>query len=243
LPENCFSFFDFDNTLYKGQSRYLILDFSTYIEKQGVFKSQELHYLHCLLTTYLEGRINRHDFAVQVVKSYYRGLTGCPEIEIAELARQYWDQLQTEAWFPYTHQLLNLVNKFTTTILISGSPLEVLHHVIKPLGIREIYASKGVIQNGVYSGSMEQEMATQSAKARSMRELSTKLSFNPTTSFAFGDSESDFPMLLAVDPINAFLLGAKESLKNKIMDNNWNLLDKDTEILEHVQARISNLFS
>jgi HAD superfamily phosphoserine phosphatase-like hydrolase len=243
LPENCFSFFDFDNTLYKGQSRYLILDFSTYLEAQGVFKSQELQHLRSLLTTYHEGRINRHDFAVQVVKSYYCGLTGCLEIEIAEHACLYWNHLQAEAWFPYTHQLLNLVNKFTTTILISGSPLEVLQHAIKPLGFREIYASKGVIHTGVYTGSMEQEMATQTAKARLMGELSTRLSFNPTTSFAFGDSESDFPMLQVVDPINAYLLGAKDDLKNEVMDKNWNLLEQDTKILEHVQARINTLYS
>ena len=90
---------------------------------------------------------------------------------------------------------------------------------------------------------MELEMATQASKTQKVFELSTNLDFNPQTSFAFGDSSSDFPLLQAVDPKNAYLLIANDHQKIEVVDKNWNLLDQDITLIEHVQDRIHTLFS
>lgn len=241
-PEASYSFFDFDNTIYKGQSCYLILDFSTYLEANGLFDPVEFNNLKSLFTSYHQDRINRHDFSVLVVKTYYRGLYNCSEEEINNQANQYWNDIQDDAWFPYTIPLLKLINTTTTSILVSGSPFEVLQVIYKSLGFKELHASKGIIQKGVYTGQTAQEMASYSAKSKLMLNLSNVLSFDPGTSFAFGDSESDFPLLMSVDPRNAYLLGANANRKPQGMEHNWNLLINENEILNSVNSRIRTLF-
>jgi len=242
MNDDSFSFFDFDNTIYEGQSRYFILDFTNFLEERRSFDFAELENIKSLFSSYYQGSINRHDFGVLVVESYYRGLLGRNEKEIFNHALDYWDRVQAKSWFSYTIPLLEMINKATTSILVSGSPFEILEIVKNTLGFKEIYASKGIIQNGIYTGHTAQEMATYSAKAKLMVELSDTFSFNPATSFAFGDSESDFPLLESVAPDNAYLFGASANLKKQVNDNNWNLLDQENEILDHVNLRIKTLF-
>ena len=243
IPKDSYSFFDFDNTIYKGRSCYLILDFSTYLEAIGLFDSVEFINLQSLFSSYYQGRINRHEFGVLVVESYYRGLSNLPKKEIITQARRYWVEIKDDAWFPYTIPLLKLINNTSTSILVSGSPIEVLQVIYKTLGFKKLYASKGIIQKGVYTGHTGQEMATYSAKSELMLGLSKTLSFDPGTSFAFGDSESDFPLLMSVDPRNAFLLGATANLKIQGMANSWNLPDNENEFLNKVNSRINTLFT
>lgn len=242
MNKDSYVFFDFDNTLYKGQSRYLILDITNYLFKRGSFNSIEFENINNLFSSYFQGIINRHDFGVRVVESYYRGLTGLYEKEILDITRDFWDRFQANSWFSYTIPLLKMINNSTIKILVSGSPVEVLEMIKKPLGFKEIYASKGTIKNGIYTGFTTKEMATSSAKSKLMLDLSHTIAFNPAKSFAFGDSESDFPLLEAVTPDNAYLFGASESLKRQVADRNWNLLDQEKEILDHVNSRINTLF-
>jgi len=242
MPEDSYSFFDFDNTIYKGQSRYLILDFANFLEERGSFDPTEFNYIKSLFSSYYQGSINRQSFGVLVVESYYRGLSGRNEKDIFDHALNYWDRIQTDAWFPYTIPLLKMINNTTTSILVSGSPFEILEIINKALGFKEIFASLGIIQNGIYTGHTKSEMATDTSKAKLMQELSDTLSFNPATSFAFGDSESDFPLLKSVDPKNAYLLGATSIMKRFGVDNSWNFLDQENEILKNVESRINTLF-
>jgi phosphoserine phosphatase len=218
------------------------MDFSTFLEKKGLFDPEEFSVLKTLFNSYYQGSINRHDFGVLVVESYYRGLSGQHENEILDESGKYWDHIREEAWFPYTLQLLNIVNTRTKSILVSGSPLEVLETMTKSLGFKEIYASKGVIHSGIYTGQTELEMATSIAKAGFVKNFADSIPVSPATSFAFGDSESDFPLLEFVDPQNAYLLGASPDLKKMIIDKNWNLLSQEKEILDHVNSRFRSLF-
>jgi HAD superfamily phosphoserine phosphatase-like hydrolase len=242
MPERSYSFFDFDNTLYKGQSRYLILDFAIYLEEMSCFDSAELKNIKSLFSSYDQGSINRHDFGVLVVESYYRGLSELEEKKIQDQAAFYWDNIYKDAWFPYTIPLLKIINTATTSILISGSPIEIIEIINNTLGFTEIYASKGVIQDGIYTGLTEKEMATCSAKSELMEVLSKTIAFDPATSFAFGDSESDYPLLESVSPKNAYLLGAITESRKPGKSFNWNFMEQEKEILMSVTSRINTLF-
>jgi phosphoserine phosphatase len=238
-----YSFFDFDNTLYKGQSRYLILDFSTYLEANNKFNKEDYLTIHTLFKTYFNGQIDRDQFAIQVVQTYYHGLSGHQISEIDEFAQDYWNNFNEDGWFPYTDPLLDLIKTFTIPILISGSPLEVLKLSEKLSGFKNIFASIGVVNSGVYTGDMELEMATEAAKKAMMTEFTKINKVDTQLSFAFGDSSSDFPMLNAVDPQNAYLLGANISLINEVRDKKWNHLGQDLRLISHVQKRINLLNS
>lgn len=238
MPENRYSFFDFDNTLYKGQSGYLIRDFSIYLESKRAFYTEQLSQILSLVTSYETGQITRHDFAVQIVEAYYLGLDGRTEHQIDIHAKYFWGSLTKEAWFSYTQPLLDLIKEFTIPILISGSPIEVLRHVSGKFGLYEVYASQGNIQKGEYHGGMHHELASQIAKKRLMADLVPNLKVDRGFSFAFGDSESDFPLLEAVDPQNAYLLCEDQQIKNKPGNQKWNYLKKNIKIVDHVRKRL-----
>lgn len=242
MPDGQYSFFDFDNTIYKGHSHYLILDFAIFLEGAGRFHPAELEKIRSLFSAYYDGRINRHEFGFQVVECYYHGIADIPEDIIRNSAHQFWKWMTGDAWFSYTIPLLKILGSVTAPILISGSPIEILEAIRKPLGFKDIFASKGIIQNGVYTGQTMEEIATSSAKERLMRVLAGRLSFNPSTSFAFGDSESDYPLLRSVDPANAYLIGPIQRNIKPEVDKHWNFLENEKELLDSVNSRIHRLF-
>jgi phosphoserine phosphatase len=229
------SFFDFDGTLYKGKSRYLILDFSTYLVTKDVIEPEALTQLSSLFDSYQDNKLNRNEFGVQVVQKYYQNIGGKPAIDISDHARFFWGMQPPEAWYNFTSPLLAFTGSFSSTILISGSPLEVLQYVQTALGFEKIFASKGSILDGIYTGKVEKEMATQTAKETMMREISINPGFDPSISFAFGDSESDFPLLQQVNPENAFLLGTNDFHGIAGLNENWNFLPHDMCILDRVK--------
>jgi HAD superfamily phosphoserine phosphatase-like hydrolase len=242
LHQYSYSLFDFDNTLYKGQTRYLILDFSSYLNANNIFNSIDFLRLHHSFNSYLEAQFDRTHFAIEIVQAYYHGLRGHQTKEIDDFALKYWNILNINGWFTYTDPLLDLIKKHTLPILISGSPLEVLKHSGKLSDFKSIYGSKGIVREGIYTGQMDFEMATEAAKTQMVAELVKSINIDPQFSFAFGDSVNDFPMLKAVNPKNAYLLGANDMLVKEISDKNWNCLEQDLKIIDHVQKRINLLY-
>lgn len=239
---NRYSFFDLDNTLYKGKTHYLILDFSTYLEANHQFDTQDENQLRCLNRSYIEGKINRDQFAIEVVKTYYHGLRGRRTSEIDKCAIDYLGDLTDQDWYPYTDPILELLKDVTAPILISGSPVEVIKHSKKLEGFQEIYGSKGSINSEVYTGEMEFELATEQSKAKLITGFNQLHAVDPRYSFAFGDSSSDFPLLSIVDPQNAYLLGAKGIELRKSGNDQWNYLDNDLKVFKHVRKRVEFLF-
>ena len=76
MKKNSYCFIDFDNTLYRGKNRYLILDFPVFLAAKGHFNNQSLKELGSLQSGYSRGKIERDEFAIRVVESYYQGLAG-----------------------------------------------------------------------------------------------------------------------------------------------------------------------
>lgn len=136
------------------------------------------------------------------------------------------------------------MKRFTTNILISGSPLELLRLVQKQFDFTELYATTGCIEQGVYTGDYrkEDERATAEAKERLIRALNKRLHFDPDTSFAFGDSESDIPLLEVVNPQNSFVLGAREELIRPAKTNGWTVLKYEDDVVSTVRARVLEVF-
>lgn len=242
-PKN-YCLFDFDNTLYRGRSHYLILDFPVFLEFRGLFKKQELQNLNELQNLYHQGLIDRQAFALRVIGAYYLGLAGQQASRIDLEAKQFWETTSQDVWFEYSFPLLDLMNRVTKTVLVSGSPWEVLRSVYRKLGVQEVYATQGVIENGKYTGQFREsdEMGTSLAKATLMQKMLEQSAFEPHTSFAFGDSESDFPLLNAVDPQNAYLIGTSEKLAAAAIGCGWNMIEPTSDLLAHVQSRLRQVF-
>jgi histidinol phosphatase-like enzyme len=90
---------------------------------------------------------------------------------------------------------------------------------------------------------LSEEKATYRAKDKLMSKLKHQLDFDPLTSFAFGDSESDLPLLQSVAYQNGYLVGESEKLAGSIVNRKWNIVNRDEKMfLNHVQSRLGQVF-
>jgi HAD superfamily phosphoserine phosphatase-like hydrolase len=244
MKKASFSFFDFDNTLYKGKNRYLILDFPEFLVVKSYFDRKELKKLQDLRTLYSNQGISRDEFTIRVIESYYKGLAGQSDDEISKQANIFWEMKPDDLWFSYTIPLLDLMKKHTIIILVSGSPLEILRLIYKKIGIEILYGTQGIIERGVYTGAFNpyQEMATYKAKSKFIIDISVSHQFNPDTSFAFGDSESDFPLLNAVDAHNSYLIGTDKNSLDRSINKHWNIVQRNDSLLISVKNRVAKVF-
>jgi phosphoserine phosphatase len=104
------------------------------------------------------------------------------------------------------------MSKYTKALIVSGAPLNPLHDVQEHFKFAELHATAGCIEEGVYTGRYNIELATSGAKNAFMKTLVSRIHVDPEKSFAFGDSESDIPLLEAVNPRNSFVFGEKEEI-------------------------------
>jgi HAD superfamily phosphoserine phosphatase-like hydrolase len=245
VNKNCVSFFDFDSTLYKGKKYYLIFDFPEFLYSLDLFNPREIPRLDALRNSYNEGFIDRNEFTVEVIDAYYTGLAGQSATKIKQAAQLFWETQFDQKWFPHTIPLLKLMKTKTTLILVSGSPIEVLRIIYKKLGFTHLYATQGYVRKGVYTGKYNKckEMATSEAKQRLVTSLMQSGTIDPKMSFAFGDSESDFPLFAAVHPQNVFLIGPNTETLTSVTSMEWNIYQYDDQIIDGVKDRIGKVFS
>lgn len=243
MPINL-SFFDLDNTLYKGNRRHVILDFPPYLTSKGLFHSNAGKTIDELSRSYEDGTLDRDTFTLSVIKYYYSGLRGFEEAIVDKFAQEFWDEYSGEAWFRYSTDLVRLLNQYTDTVLVTGSPLEIVHYVDRTLGVGQIHATSGIVADGVYTGKfhIRNELATAGAKARLVNKITSDANYDPTKSFAFGDSESDFPLLESVYCRNAFLLTEKKRFREYGMDMGWNTISHDHDVVGRVALRLMECF-
>jgi phosphoserine phosphatase len=76
-----------------------------------------------------------------------------------------------------------------------------------------------------------------------MHQFLQRMNIDTEKSFAFGDSESDIPLLQAVAPKNSFLIGGDVRSRESAEQNEWNLLDHNENILDRVKARVDDVFA
>ena len=244
MESKSYCFFDFDNTLYKGKNGYLILDFPEFLAVKGLFNCLDLKNLQDLQFLYKNKHMSRDDFAIKVLETYYKGLAGKEEKDIFMEAVNFFEIKYNEIWFPYSLPLIQLMNKYTTTILVSGSPYEILELICEKIDIKILFATRGIIDKGVYTGefNIDTEMATYDAKKKLMDKLSKLYQFNTDSSFAFGASESDFPLFDAVNFKNSYLIGENEGKLEREVNKDWNIVKRDKVSIEVINQRLSIVF-
>jgi phosphoserine phosphatase len=245
MPLTSLSLFDLDSTLYKGKKGYVIFDFPYFLYDRGRFSSRYIDELEDLMRRYKSGLLGRKEFALEVISVYYNGLKSQSTYEIEKEANQFWQEEPKNLWYPYTLELVTEMNIHTETILVSGSPFRVLQCMPIWDDFVAKYATSGEVSSDVYTGEAR-ELATQDAKKRLIQDLS----FDPDTSFAFGDSQSDTPLLEAVNPKNSFLFCSDEKslrehdgqLYEVAKSKGWQILRYSENVMNIVKARVKEIF-
>ncbi len=115
--------------------------------------------------------------------------------------------------------------------LVSTSPAEIVEPFAEILGITGAISSKACIdENGKFTGEME-FYAVGENKAVAMHEVAAERGLDLSESFAYSDSETDIPMLLAVG--HPFAVNPDRTLTKVAHEREWPILSFTHKVRAH----------
>jgi HAD superfamily hydrolase (TIGR01490 family) len=133
----------------------------------------------------------------EFLRKFYRRYDGAPVEEVAERAREAFNELVLPRAFP---QALRRVRDHRAAghkvVFLTGA----LDFTVAPLaGLADVVASARLRrEGGRYTGELEEVPYAGDARASYLRRLARRLGADLSASYAYGDSLSDLPMLETV---------------------------------------------
>ncbi len=243
-PNRSLAFFDVDGTLTEG---FTVFSFAQFLHGKGFFDLSCLRLMQQDRAIYQKserGEADYHEFAVNLVLHYAQGLAGQQVEQIQSFSPSFL-QAALEGQIPdygihgFARELVELLNPLVKTIAISGSPWESLSPLAAYLGLQELHTTLLGIEQGLYTGQVDRNLATSEAKRQLVGSYLLH-DVDRKTSFAFGDSVQDIPMLEVVD--NAFVLGENEALQDAARRRGWEVLSAEGDAVGRLKSRIASVF-
>ena len=243
-PKRSLAFFDIDGTLTDG---FTIFSFAEFLFNKGCFNTSSLDLMQQDKALYLRskrGEADYHEFAVKLVPHYAQGLKDQEAYYIQSLSPSFFEsalrnQVAGYRIHGFARLLVGMINPIATTIAISGSPRESLISLTAYLGFQELNSTLIEIQKGRYTGQVVRNLAVSESKKQLVTAYLTD-EVNLETSFAFGDSVQDVPILEVVG--NAFVMGENPELQNIGRQRGWFVATAGDDIVDVVKNMISLLF-
>jgi HAD superfamily hydrolase (TIGR01490 family) len=243
-PKRSLAFFDIDGTLTDG---FTILSFAEFLNKKGCFHPSYLSLLQQDRAAYQGSKRAEQDyyeFAVKLVDHYAQGLKDQQAERIQSLSYSFLEsalqnQLADYRIHGFAQALVKMINPIATTIAVSGSPREALFPLTAYLGFQELHSTLIEIAQGRYTGRVDKNLAIGESK-KQLVDSYLAGEINLETSFAFGDSVQDIPMLEVVG--NAFVMGGNPELQNIGGQRGWAVISARDDIVDIVKHRITLLF-
>ena len=119
--------------------------------------------------------------------------------------------------------------------LVSMSPAEIVEPFAELLGITGAISSRARIdEHGKFTGELE-FLARGENKAVAIKELALARGIDLAESFAYSDSETDIPMLMAVG--HAFAVNSDRQLAKTAHENQWPLLSFTHPVRAHDRSK------
>ena len=238
------AFFDIDGTLTDG---FTIFSFAEFLYQKGCFRLSCFDLMQEDKATYQgseRGEQDYHEFAVKLVEHYAQGLKDQQAEHIRSLSPSFLEsalqnQIADYRIHGFATMLVKMLNPIAATIAISGSPEESLLSLVGYLGFQELNSTLIGMEQGRYTGQVDRNLAIGESKRQLVGTYLVDR-VNLETSFAFGDSVQDVPILEAVG--NAFVLGGNPELQNIGRRRGWYVISAQDDIVGVVKNRITSLF-
>ncbi len=106
-------------------------------------------------------------------------------------------------------------------IIVSASAREVVEPIAELLGAEGVIATTMTVEDGRFTGGIA-FYAFGENKATAMRELAAERGYDLTRSYAYSDSITDIPMLLAVG--NGYAVNPDRAMRRAANENGWGIL-------------------
>jgi phosphoserine phosphatase len=243
-PDQSLALFDIDGTLTDG---FTIAAFAEFLSGKGCFNPACFELMQDDKATYQRSARTEqdyHEFAVHWVNHYAEGLKDQQAAHVESLSPSFLESALNgripDYKIPeYARSLLEMINPVATTIAVSGSPWESLLSLTAYLGFKQLNSTLVRIERGRYTGQVERNLAITESK-RQVVSACVIDGVDRKTSFAFGDSLQDVPMLEAVG--NAFVMGSNPELQEIGRQRGWFVASPQDDVVGVVKERINVLF-
>lgn len=243
-PKKSVALFDVDGTLTDG---YTIFSFAEFLGEKDLFLPSCLSLMRTDRAIYqgsARGESDYHEFVVKLVDHYAQGLKDQHADEVGSFSAEFLDAaLQNKIAGYRIHRfardLVQMLNPIAGTVAISGSPSESLSGLAAYLGFQEVFATRIEVEQGRFTGRVDHNLAIRESKGQWVSSYLAG-NFNLNTSFAFGDSVQDVPLLEAVG--SAFVVGGNEELRALARQRGWQVISAEDDVIGIVKTRIATLF-
>lgn len=182
---------DLDGTLYSGT---LGIDLLNELARQKLFQPKALEKALQILEAYVQGELGREDLAAHIYALYGEGIAGLTQEQVVQAAAASWERSKHRV-FPFVGELLStLSTRGYTTVLMTGSPTEIVSQFTRTYAFDHVYAAGFQLQEGRYTGKLLSSPAGAGRKRSMLQRLEKELEVDLSASLVLGDSENDFEM-------------------------------------------------
>jgi HAD superfamily hydrolase (TIGR01490 family) len=191
---------------------------------------------------YRDGLINRRDVLKAAYAQMLFRIGGANDQQMARI-RDYLAEL-CKGWRVdqvrqiVTETLLELIHPYVyaeaaalieehlaagrDVVLVSSSGDEIVRPIAELLGIKDVIATRMVVEDGRYTGEIE-FYAAGANKVSAIRQLAQERAYDLAESYAYSDSVSDAPLLASVGHPTA--VNADRSLRRLAAERGWPTLE------------------
>lgn len=217
------AFFDLDKTIIGTSAAFA---FNKVLRDEGLITRSDIFRLSYVQIGYMLNGADDEQME-KIRQSIARVSTGWDARQVEEIVSRTLDEHVEPFVYKRALQLLNAHREQGHTIVIlSASGETMVKHIAKMLNVEHFYATRMGIENGTYTGEIEFYCQGE-GKRQAMEEFATHNTINLADSFAYSDSITDLPMLMAVGKPTA--INPDRALKREATLNNWPTLTfKDT---------------
>lgn len=183
-----YALFDWDNTVRKG---YTLLSWVDYLTKKDIIDSELKKRLSAFDRDYRRGVITHDQYAVLACAEYARALEGIPVDVISRILAEYMSEDKKLLFHRVSRLFDMLYRSQVDTFIISGAPTVILNEYKDTFNIKEVFGFTEEAVSGRFTGNVLCNYGFD--KGKTVGELISAYGCAPL--LAFGDSESDTPML------------------------------------------------
>ncbi|MFT3731912.1 MAG: HAD-IB family phosphatase [Hyphomicrobium sp.] len=183
---------DWDGTLRKG---FMFQTWIPFLAKALSLPDQRVSAFHTLFDDFKHHRISYENLVDGVAIAYAELVAGASCADVRSVARRFAERDQ--AVFPFVKSLVaRLAAHGIDTIIVSGSPSDVLEAFAESLGVRKVFALRIICDDdGTYAARVQKNYGNYAEKLSCVMQLKERHAIKA----AFGDSTADIPLLAVAD--------------------------------------------
>ena len=153
---------------------------------------------------------------------FYRNYRGLAVAEMKALASEMFEAyMRPKIFAEAVSQIQEHKAQGTAVVLVTGSLDFVVQPIADYLAVDAVLAPQLWEQDGQFTGELTTAPLIGEAKAEAMRNYADQYEFSLEASYAYGDSQSDLPMLTCVG--NPIVVNPGKSFRQKALKSGWEI--------------------